>query len=64
MAVPSTLTWRKPSKCASGECAEVAFDGNMVYLRSSLNPNVVTPMTREHFEDLRKAFQAGEFNDW
>ncbi len=35
----SHLAWRKSSLCASGECVEVATDGQRVFIRDSAAPS-------------------------
>lgn len=33
------VSWRKSKASASGNCAEVAFDGDLVHMRHSQNPS-------------------------
>jgi hypothetical protein len=35
MLGPSGLEWRRSGRCTSNACAEVAYDGQYVYLRNS-----------------------------
>jgi hypothetical protein len=37
----SKLSWRRTSKCASGNCVEVAKAGDRVLVRNSAEPDVV-----------------------
>jgi hypothetical protein len=56
--------WRKSSKCAAGECAEVGADASGdVVMRNSTEPDVVTRLSPALFRMLRDAAKAGEFDD-
>jgi Domain of unknown function (DUF397) len=59
----NALNWNKASFCSSGECAEIARDGDMILMRSTLAPSIVIKYTAEEFHALRLGFQAGEFDD-
>jgi len=37
--VEAAGNWRKPSRCASNECAEVGQDGTVVGVRDSQDPD-------------------------
>jgi hypothetical protein len=55
--------WRKSSFCAAGECAELAQQGEMILMRSSLAPHAIVKYTADEFRALRLSFQSGEFDD-
>lgn len=61
---PKRVAWRRSSFCAAGECAELAQDGDVILLRSSVTPRVVIKYTRDEFRALRLAIQSGEFDDF
>lgn len=56
-----TSTWRQV-KCESGNCAEVKFEGDRVYVRSSLNHQLVT-FTSEEWESFKAAIKEGRFDE-
>jgi hypothetical protein len=53
-------TWRRP-KYESGNCAEVKFEGDRVYVRSSLNHQLVT-FTLEEWNNFKGAIKEGQFD--
>lgn len=53
-------TWQR-AKCDSGNCAEVKVEGDRVYLRSSLNHQLVT-FTAAEWNTFRQAIKDGEFD--
>jgi hypothetical protein len=55
------LGWRRSSFCASGACAEIKIDGDIVFLRNSQRPEFMIELTRAEWETLKKAVIAGEF---
>jgi hypothetical protein len=57
------ITWRVPSYCQGGECAEIAMVDNMIALRSSTAPSSVIRYTNEEWRALVLAITAGEFAD-
>jgi len=58
-----TLVWRKSTFCANGACVEVAFDGDLVALRDSKNPNLgAIQVTRGQWTDFVRGIQAQEFD--
>lgn len=56
-------SWRRPSHCQGGECAEIAKHDGMVSLRSSMAPSSVVRYTSEEWRVLVLAIKAGEFAD-
>jgi len=56
-------TWRRPSYCQGGECAEVAKQDDMIALRSSTAPGRVVLYTIDEWQALVRAIKAGEFAD-
>jgi DNA-binding transcriptional regulator/RsmH inhibitor MraZ len=56
----STATWRKAG-CDSGNCAEVKDEGERVYVRSSLNHQLVT-FTKEEWDAFKQSIKNGEFD--
>lgn len=59
---PGMASWRKPSFCQSSECAQVANDGDQIFLRSSRSPGEVVTFTTAEWQALVKGIQAGEFS--
>ena len=58
-----TLVWRKSTFCANGACVEVAFDGDLVALRDSKNPELgAIQVTRAQWTDFVRGIQAEEFD--
>lgn len=55
-----TSEWLK-AKCGGGECAQVKFEGERVYVRSSMNHQLVT-FTEEEWENLKEAIKEGQFD--
>lgn len=53
--------WRK-AKCESGNCAEVKIENGKVYVRSSLNHQLVT-FTLEEWGNFKEAIKDGEFDE-
>jgi hypothetical protein len=56
-------SWRRPSYCHGGECAEIAKLDGMISLRSSTSPSSVVRYTTEEWQALVRAIRAGEFAD-
>lgn len=52
--------WQRP-KCESNNCAEVKFEEDRVYVRSSLNHQLVT-FTAAEWDGFKKAIKDGEFD--
>lgn len=50
------------ARCSGGDCAEVAFDGDSVWLRSSLDPDGLLRLTRGEWEAFAAGVRAGDFN--
>jgi hypothetical protein len=50
------------ARCSLGNCAEVAFDGDSVWLRSSLDPDGLLRLTRGEWEAFAAGVKAGEFD--
>jgi Domain of unknown function (DUF397) len=55
--------WRRPRRCASGECPEIGICDGMVVIRSSEAPHVVVRLTPGEWADLVVGIRAGEFDD-
>ncbi len=57
------LRWRKARPCNSGNCVEVANDGDRVLLRDSKNPQIA-PMvfTRDEWAVFTAGVRAGDFD--
>jgi hypothetical protein len=60
---PLDRTWRRPSFCQNGECAEIAKVDGMIALRSSTAPGNVVRYTPKEWQALVQAIKAGEFAD-
>jgi hypothetical protein len=60
--VSPELPWRRPSYCASGECAEIAKLDGRIALRSSTAPDTFVSYTPEEWKALVKAIKQGEFD--
>jgi hypothetical protein len=56
------LPWRRLSRCASGECAEIANLDGMIALRNSTAPENVVRYTADEWKALVKAIKDGEFD--
>lgn len=62
MSVPTEhLDWRRSSRCAAGNCVEVARQGDTVRVRDSKNPEVVLSFAREEWAAFVEAAANGEF---
>jgi len=63
--VPSRdLFWLRSSRCADRACAEVAADGDVVYVRDSKAPEgAVLGLTRTEWEAFRDGVKRGDFDD-
>ena len=61
MAVPENLVWERSSFCANGTCAEIASDGEFVYLRNSREPGNVITLDLDEWAALRSGIRNGEF---
>jgi len=57
-----SITWRRSSFCAQGECAEVTRRHGLILLRSSLAPREVVSYTPAGFRALQLRVKAGEFD--
>lgn len=49
------------ARCGGGECAEVKIEGDRIYVRSSLNHQLVT-FTKEEWDNFKNAIKDGEFD--
>jgi len=58
---PQHLVWRRSSFCADGSCAEVATDGQFVYLRNSREPGEVIALDLDEWAALKAGIRSGEF---
>ncbi|MFG1604352.1 DUF397 domain-containing protein [Actinoplanes sp. NPDC049265] len=61
MAASENLKWERSSFCANGTCAEVASDGEFVYLRNSQEPGTVIKLDRAEWAAFRAAIVDGQF---
>jgi hypothetical protein len=52
--------WRK-AQCETANCAEVKIEGTRVYVRSSLNHQLVT-FTMDEWNGFKAAIKDGEFD--
>lgn len=55
--------WRKPSRCDTSACVEVASSTDGVMVRNSTDPWVWLTFTAEEWAAFRDAIKAGEFDD-
>lgn len=57
------LVWhRGKSRCEGGACAEAARKGDVVLLRSTLNPDAAVAFRRDEWEELLVAMKNGDFD--
>jgi hypothetical protein len=57
------LRWVRSTKCASGNCVEVARDGDHVLLRDSKRPDGIPfEFTREEWKAFVAGVKADEFS--
>jgi uncharacterized protein DUF397 len=57
------LVWRRGKRrCESGACAEAASKGDVVLLRSTLNPDAIVSFRRDEWAALLTAMKEGEFD--
>jgi uncharacterized protein DUF397 len=61
MADFESLVWERSSFCSNGACAEVASDGEFVYLRNNREPDKVIKLDLGEWTAFRAAVQAGQF---
>jgi Domain of unknown function (DUF397) len=57
--------WRRASFCASGECVEVSFRGDLIRVRGTNDyqtPNRVLTYTRDEWGAFIAGVKAGEFD--
>ncbi len=57
------VKWRKSTRCAAGECPEIAKYGDFILMRSSTAPRAVVKYTAEEFQVLKLAIRSGEWDD-
>jgi hypothetical protein len=58
------LVWhRGKSRCEGGACAEAARKGDLVLLRSTLNPDVTLPLRLDEWEELLIEMKNGDFDN-
>jgi hypothetical protein len=55
--------WRRSTKCASGNCVEVASVGDQVWVRDSKDPQVVQIYSRVEWDAFKAGVKSGEFDD-
>jgi hypothetical protein len=57
------LGWRRPSSCASGQCAEVAHRDDMIILRDSKQPHHgILRYIAEEWRPFVRNIKAGELD--
>lgn len=56
----AAMGWQRV-RCDTGSCAEVKVEGDRVYVRSSLNHQLVT-FTSEEWSLFKQAIKNGEFD--
>lgn len=58
------LVWhRGKSRCESGACAEAARNGDVVLLRSTLNPGATVAFHHDEWNELLAAMKKGDFDN-
>jgi hypothetical protein len=55
-------TWRKASRCQSGECVEVFLADDAVLIRASARPDDALKITTGSWRAFADAAKAGEFD--
>ena len=57
------LSWRRSSKCSDGCCAEIASDGDKIYVRDGkLKEGPVLHFTRAEWTAFRDGVKTGDFD--
>ena len=57
------LEWRRSSRCNSGSCVEVAQLGELIAVRSSVDPEgVMLTVGRAEWQDFLSRARAGRFD--
>jgi len=56
------LLWRKPERCASGNCFEVARADGQVLVRNSTRPDEILSFTVEEWEAFVAGVKEGDFS--
>ena len=52
--------WQKSTKCAAGNCVEVGFHGDTIYVRNSTNPDgPVLQFTKAEWDAFVKEVRGG-----
>ena len=60
----SSLVWHRSKRpCESGACAEAARMGDVVLLRSDLDPDVTVALRHDEWKELLSALKKGDFDD-
>ena len=54
---------RSKRQCESGACAEAVRKGDVVVLRSNLNPEVTVALRHDEWNELLIAMKNGDFDD-
>jgi hypothetical protein len=58
------LVWhRGKRRCEGGACAEAASKGDVVLLRSTLNPDATLALRRDEWDQLRADMKEGNFDE-
>ncbi|GLZ00570.1 DUF397 domain-containing protein [Actinoplanes sp. NBRC 103695] len=61
MTALENLVWTRSSFCSSGACAEVAFDGEFVYLRNNREPEKIIKLDLDEWAALKQGIHNGDF---
>ena len=58
-----TVTWIRSDRCESASCTEVAFVGDMVWVRNSNARSIVTRFTRAEWDAFLLGAKDGQFDN-
>ena len=56
------LTWYKGRPCDTGQCVEIAVTGEEVLVRSSVNPGLLLPLSRDEWREFLAGAKEGWFD--
>ncbi len=57
------VVWQRARVCGTGECVEVARDGDAIVVRDSKNPAQKLRYTRQEWRAFVIGVKAGDFDD-
>jgi len=60
---PPARTWHRGTACDGGACVEAAADDAMVYVRSSVRPEVSVRLSRVEWQEFLAGVKDGAFDD-